>query len=50
MYANSTGFGGSWGAEGEHVNEKLDLLRNEGVRFDSKGKVLGPIFTGFTEV
>ena len=41
------GFGGSWGVDGKHANEKLDLLKEEGVRFDSKGKVVGPVFTGF---
>lgn len=41
------GFGGDWGTEGKHANEKLELLREEGVRFDSKGKVLGSVFTAF---
>ena len=45
-----TGFGGDWGDNGKHVNEKLKLLKGEGVKFDSKGKVLGPIFIGFKEV
>jgi methylated-DNA-[protein]-cysteine S-methyltransferase len=44
------GFGGDWGANGKHVNEKLLLLKAEGVKFDSKGKVLGPIFEGFHSV
>jgi methylated-DNA-[protein]-cysteine S-methyltransferase len=43
----STGFGGEWGNAGKLVNEKLELLRGEGVKFDSKGKVLGPVFTGY---
>lgn len=41
------GFGGDWGVNGKHVNEKFQLLRSEGVKFDSKGKVLGPIFEGY---
>ncbi|KAL9114639.1 MAG: hypothetical protein Q9227_001317 [Pyrenula ochraceoflavens] len=35
------GFGGSWGKDGKHADKKLELLRNEGVRFDGKGKALG---------
>jgi len=41
------GFGGDWGAEGRHAKEKIRLLREEGVRFDGKGKVVGRPFTEF---
>lgn len=41
------GFGGDWGAEGKHAKEKIRLLREEGVRFDGRGKVVGRAFTGF---
>lgn len=34
------GFGGEWG-EGERVREKVRLLREEGVKFDGRGKVVG---------
>lgn len=44
------GFGGSWGVEGKHYNEKMELLHKEGVRFDSKGRVKGPVFEAFTPV
>jgi O-6-methylguanine DNA methyltransferase len=39
------GFGGSWGQEGVHAKEKIKLLREEGVKFDGKGKVVGRPFT-----
>lgn len=39
------GFGGSWGPEGLHAREKVKLLRDEGVRFDGKGKVVGRPYT-----
>ncbi|KAK4501806.1 hypothetical protein PRZ48_007615 [Zasmidium cellare] len=42
------GFKGSWGEEGKYAMLKHDLLREEGVRFDSKGKVKGPPFRDFT--
>ncbi|EGP84875.1 uncharacterized protein MYCGRDRAFT_29061, partial [Zymoseptoria tritici IPO323] len=41
------GFGGDWGEEGRHAGEKRRLLREEGVRFDEKGKVKGPVFRDF---
>ncbi|KAM0714313.1 hypothetical protein Q7P37_010100 [Cladosporium fusiforme] len=36
------GFKGFWGEEGKYANLKRDLLAEEGVRFDSSGKVKGP--------
>lgn len=45
-----TGFGGSWGVEGKHFNEKMELLTKEGVKFDSKGRVKGPVFEDHTPV
>lgn len=47
---SSTGFGGSWGVEGKHFNEKMELLTKEGVKFDSKGRVKGPVFENYTPV
>lgn len=41
------GFGGDWGEDGKHANEKVRLLREEGVKFDSHGKAVGQAFTGF---
>jgi O-6-methylguanine DNA methyltransferase len=41
------GFGGHWGAEGKFAGEKRELLRGEGVMFDSKGKVKGRPFREF---
>lgn len=41
------GFGGDWGAEGKHAKEKIRLLREEGVKFDGKAKVVGQPFTRF---
>jgi O-6-methylguanine DNA methyltransferase len=41
------GFGGHWGAEGKFAGEKRELLREEGVMFDSKGKVKGRPFRDF---
>jgi O-6-methylguanine DNA methyltransferase len=41
------GFGGHWGAEGKFAGEKRELLREEGVLFDSKGKVKGQPFRDF---
>lgn len=35
------GFGGQWGAESENGRLKRRLLRDEGVRFDVKGKAIG---------
>ena len=45
------GFHGSWGRngkEGLHDDKKRKLLREEGVRFDGKGKVVGSPWEGFT--
>lgn len=41
------GFGGEWGDEGRFASEKRRLLREEGVGFDGKGKVLGRAWEGF---
>lgn len=41
------GFGGQWGEDGQHAAEKRTLLREEGVKFDGKGKVVGHPFRGF---
>ncbi|KAL1648862.1 hypothetical protein SLS58_002042 [Diplodia intermedia] len=43
------GFGGDWGEEGKHAAEKRRLLATEGVKFDSRGKVVGKPFTGFQD-
>ena len=40
------GYGGQWG-EGELVKTKRKLLRDEGLKFDGKGKVIGGPFNGF---
>lgn len=42
------GFCGDWGKDGKFANEKHKLLSEEGVKFDSKGKVKGPPFRDFT--
>jgi methylated-DNA-[protein]-cysteine S-methyltransferase len=45
------GFHGSWGRngkEGLHDDKKRRLLREEGVMFDGKGKVVGSPWDGFT--
>lgn len=45
------GFHGSWGRKGEeglHDDRKRKLLREEGVRFDGKGRVVGAPWEGFT--
>lgn len=41
------GFGGDWGEEGRFAGEKKRLLREEGVKFDGKGKVVGAPWRGF---
>lgn len=41
------GFNGSWGEDGLYAKEKKKLLEEEGVRFDSRGKVKGPPFKEF---
>lgn len=42
------GFGGDWGKDGKHAEEKVRLLRGEGVIVDmGKGKVEGKVWKGF---
>jgi len=41
------GFGGHWGEEGKYAGKKKEMLREEGVRFDGSGKVVGSPFRGF---
>lgn len=44
------GFGGSWGKNGQdglNDDKKRKLLREEGVKFDGKGKVVGMPWEGF---
>ncbi|RDW66133.1 hypothetical protein BP6252_09768 [Coleophoma cylindrospora] len=44
------GFHGSWGRggkEGVHDQDKRRLLREEGVKFDGKGRVVGGVWDGF---
>jgi methylated-DNA-[protein]-cysteine S-methyltransferase len=43
------GFGGHWGEEGKFAGEKRRLLREEGVRFDGKGRAVGEPWKGWTE-
>lgn len=42
------GFKGHWGEQGQFASKKHELLYEEGVRFDSRGKVKGPPFREFT--
>lgn len=42
------GFKGFWGEHGRFASKKHELLHEEGVRFDSRGKVKGPPFREFT--
>jgi O-6-methylguanine DNA methyltransferase len=44
------GFHGDWGAEGKYAKDKIDLLKKEGVVFDSRGKVKGVVWRGFYEL
>jgi len=44
------GFGGSWGKDGQHASKKVKLLSDEGVKFDSRGKVLGMPWTDFVDL
>lgn len=44
------GFHGDWGTEGKYANDKIALLKAEGVRFDSRGKVKGQVWRGFYEI
>lgn len=41
------GFGGQWGEGGQHASKKRSLLREEGIKFDGRGKVVGEPFRGF---
>lgn len=41
------GFGGEWGEGGRHASEKRSLLREEGVKFDGRGKAVGEPFRVF---
>ena len=42
------GFGGDWGPQGKHVNEKWKLLREEGVKVREKeGRVEGGLWANF---
>jgi methylated-DNA-[protein]-cysteine S-methyltransferase len=43
------GFGGHWGEEGKFAGDKRRLLREEGVRFDGKGRAVGEPWKGWTE-
>jgi methylated-DNA-[protein]-cysteine S-methyltransferase len=38
------GFNGEWGKDGKYANKKIELLRDEGVRFHVNGKVIGEPF------
>lgn len=38
------GFNGEWGKDGKYANKKIELLRDEGVRFHVSGKVIGEPF------
>ncbi|KAK5958054.1 hypothetical protein OHC33_001244 [Knufia fluminis] len=47
------GFGGEWGRDGKYRGKqesKVKLLGTEGVKFDSKGKVKGPVWKGFWDL
>jgi O-6-methylguanine DNA methyltransferase len=44
------GFRGDWGKEGQYANDKIELLKKEGVEFDSRGKVKGQVWRGFYEL
>lgn len=44
------GFGGHWGEAGKFADKKHELLKEEGVRFDSMLKVKGPPFRDFHAV
>ena len=41
------GFNGDWGEEGKYAGKKKELLGEEGVKFDSRGKVRGQAFRDF---
>ena len=38
------GYGGDWGVDGKHAAEKRQRLRDEGVKFDGKGRLVGQPF------
>lgn len=44
------GFFGDWGVEGKHGNEKVQLLKDEGVTFSSGGKVKGMVWNNFWDL
>lgn len=44
------GFFGDWGVEGKYGNEKIGLLKGEGVNFSSAGKVKGMVWSGFWDL
>jgi O-6-methylguanine DNA methyltransferase len=44
------GFYGHWGKEGKYALDKIELLKGEGVLFDSRGKVKGQVWRGFYEL
>ena len=44
------GFGGSWGADGKNASKKTELLKGEGVGFDSRGRVKGLPFKQFVNL
>ncbi len=41
------GFHGDWGKNGKYAAKKIEMLRSEGVKFDSRGKVVGEPFRKF---
>ncbi len=42
------GFKGHWGEQGKFASNKREILAEEGIKFDSRGKVKGPPFRDFT--
>lgn len=44
------GFGGSWGKDGKYAERKLELLVDEGVKFDGRGKAIGEPFRDFRRI
>ena len=44
------GFGGSWGVDSKNAAEKFAMLKDEGVRFDTKGKAAGTLFEDFVNL
>jgi methylated-DNA-[protein]-cysteine S-methyltransferase len=41
------GFRGDWGKAGQYANDKIELLKKEGVEFDNRGKVKGQVWRDF---